>query len=161
MKKYTDLIKDCLSDVAEVMPWDLEQRLEETPDLLIVDVREPYEYDAMHIAGSLSVPRGVLESACEWDYEETVPELARAREREVVVVCRSGYRSVLAAFNMGLMGYRHVASLKTGLRGWNDYEQPMVNRAGETVAIEQADDYFTPRLREEQLSPKPLKVNND
>jgi rhodanese-related sulfurtransferase len=151
MKKYTDLIQDCVAHITELMPWDLEERMEANPDLLVVDVREPYEFAAMHIDGAISVPRGVLESACEWDYEETVPELVRARERELVVVCRSGYRSALAAFNMQLLGYRKVASLKTGLRGWNDYEQALVNGDGREVAIEQADEYFTPRLRPEQM----------
>ena len=154
MKTYKDLIQDCLSTVGELMPWDLEERVAENPDLLILDVREPYEFAAMHIKGSLSVPRGILETACEWDYEETVPELVQAREREIVVVCRSGYRSVLAAFNMQLMGYSNVVSLRTGLRGWNDYEQMLVNQDDDKVEIEDADEYFTPNLRQEQLRPK-------
>jgi rhodanese-related sulfurtransferase len=154
MKKYTDLIQSCLTAVRELMPWDLEERMRDNPQLLIVDVREPYEYDAMHIDGAINVPRGVLESACEWDYEETVPQLVRAREREVVVVCRSGYRSALAAFNMQLLGYIQVASLKTGLRGWNDYEQHLVDRNGQGVATDEADAYFTPKLRPDQLHPR-------
>ncbi|MBT3012085.1 MAG: rhodanese-like domain-containing protein [Candidatus Thiodiazotropha sp. (ex Lucina aurantia)] len=154
MKNFLNLISDSLTDVKEIMPWDLEERMQVNPGLLIVDVREPYEYDAMHIEGSLAVPRGILESACEWDYEETVPELVNARQREIVVVCRSGYRSVLAAFSMHVLGYDNVVSLKTGLRGWNDYEQPLVNRQGKAIEIEQADDYFTPKLREDQLRPK-------
>ena len=154
MKHFLQLVSDCLTDVKELMPWDLEERLEQNPDLLIVDVREPYEFDAMHIEGSLNVPRGILESACEWDYEETEPELVRAREREVIVVCRSGYRSVLAAHSMQLLGYTHVASLKTGLRGWKDYEQPLVDRDGGDVDLDDADDYFTPKLRDDQLRPE-------
>ncbi|MES9827148.1 MAG: rhodanese-like domain-containing protein [Candidatus Thiodiazotropha sp.] len=154
MKNFLNLISDSLTDVKEIMPWDLEERMQDNPGLLIVDVREPYEYDAMHIEGSLAVPRGILESACEWDYEETVPELVNARLREIVVVCRSGYRSVLAAYSMHVLGYENVVSLKTGLRGWNDYEQPLVDRQGKAVEIEQADDYFTPKLREDQLRPK-------
>jgi rhodanese-related sulfurtransferase len=154
MKKFLDLISDCLGDVAEIMPWDLAERIEANPDLLVVDVREPYEYDAMHIEGSLSAPRGILESACEWDYEETIPELVKARDREIVVVCRSGYRSVLSAFSMKMLGFKNVVSLKTGLRGWNDFEQPMIDKDGNPVDIDDADDYFTPKLREDQLSPK-------
>ena len=96
MRNFLELVKDCLSEVREIMPWDMVARVVANPDLLIVDVREPYEYDAMHIEDSLNVPRGILESACEWDYEETIPELVNAREREIVVVCRSGYRSILA-----------------------------------------------------------------
>ncbi|MBW9259021.1 MAG: rhodanese-like domain-containing protein [Candidatus Thiodiazotropha sp. (ex. Lucinisca nassula)] len=155
MKNFLNLISECLGDVQEIMPWDLEERLEANPKLLIVDVREPYEYDAMHIEDSILAPRGILESACEWDYEETIPELVKARQREVVVVCRSGYRSVLAAFSMKMLGFENVVSLKTGLRGWNDFEQPLVNAEGEAVDIDDADDYFTPNLREDQLSPKP------
>ncbi|MCG8487840.1 MAG: rhodanese-like domain-containing protein [Chromatiales bacterium] len=154
MKNFLNLISDCLGDVQEIMPWDLEERLEANSELLIVDVREPYEYDAMHIENSILAPRGILESACEWDYEETIPELVKARQREVVVVCRSGYRSVLAAFSMKMLGFENVVSLKTGLRGWNDFEQPLVNAEGQAVDIDDADDYFTPNLREDQLSPK-------
>ncbi len=155
MKSYLNLVNECLKDVKEIMPWDLETRLQENPELLVVDVREPYEYDAMHIENAILAPRGILESACEWDYEETIPELVRAREQEVVVVCRSGYRSVLAAYTMQQLGYQNVVSLKTGMRGWNDFEQPMIDSQGAPVDIDDADEYFTPDLREDQLRPKP------
>jgi rhodanese-related sulfurtransferase len=154
MKKFIELISDCLTDVREIMPWDLVERLEDNPDLLVLDVREPYEFDAMHIPGSVNVPRGILESACEWGFEETLPDLVRAREREIAVVCRSGYRSVLAVHSMQILGYRNAVSLRTGLRGWNDYEQPLVNRDEQPVELDDADEYFTPRLRPEQLEPK-------
>ncbi len=81
MMRFIELIRDCMTDVKEIMPWDMEERMADNPSLLVVDVREPYEFDAMHIPGSLNVPRGILESACEWDYEETEPELVK-RERE-------------------------------------------------------------------------------
>ena len=153
MKNFIEMVRGCLSDVREIMPWDLDERLQENPDLLIVDVREPQEFEAMHIAGSINVPRGILESACEWDYEETVPELVQAREREVVVVCRSGYRSVLAAHSMQVLGYRDVVSLQTGLRGWKDYDQPLQDGGGNEVDLDDADVYFTPRIRPEQMRP--------
>jgi rhodanese-related sulfurtransferase len=148
------LIRQQLSDVKEIMPWDLLVRMKENPDLLIVDVREPDEYAAMHISGSINVPRGILESACEWDHEETIPELVRAVHREVVLVCRSGHRSVLAVHSMQLLGYEQVVSLRTGLRGWNDYEEPLENSSGQAVDPDTADDFFTAKLRPEQRRPK-------
>ena len=154
MKRFMELVRDCLTDIREIMPWDLEERLEANPDLLIVDVREPNEFDAMHIAGSMNVPRGILESACEWDYEETEPELVRARDREIVVVCRSGNRSILAANAMQVLGYSNVVSLKTGLRGWKDYDQPLVDGEGNEVDLDDADVYFTPQVRDDQMRPK-------
>ena len=152
MKTFQALIAEALQRVEELFPWDLAVKLEADSDILLVDIREPYEFDAMHIRGSLNVPRGILEMACEYDYEETVPELADAREREIVLVCRSGNRSIFAADVMQQMGYSNVRSLKTGMRGWSDYEQEMVDAEGNVVDEDTAIDYFTPNLRPEQLS---------
>ncbi|MGB5306234.1 MAG: rhodanese-like domain-containing protein [Gammaproteobacteria bacterium] len=153
MKRFTDLVAELLSDITEEFPWDVEKNISSDHPPLILDIREHDEFAAMHIEGALHVPRGILEAACEYDYEDTVKELVEARDRDVVVVCRSGNRSVLAAFTMQLMGYRKVSSMKTGLRGWNDYELPLVNSAGQTVPVEVADEYFTTRLRPDQMKP--------
>jgi rhodanese-related sulfurtransferase len=153
MKRFTDLISECLPHIREEFPWDVEARLEAPDPPLILDIREPGEFDAMHIRDSVNVPRGVLESACEFGYEESVRELVEARSRDVVVVCRSGNRSALAAFTMQIMGYQRVVSMKTGLRGWNDYELPLVNAGGMTVPVELADEFFTTRLRPDQMAP--------
>jgi rhodanese-related sulfurtransferase len=154
MPHFIELFRQSLSDVKEIMPWDLVARIQENKNILILDVREPYEFDIMHIKGSLTVPRGVLESACEWDYEDTLAELVMARKREIVVVCRSGNRSLLAVHTMQLIGYENVVSLKTGLRGWNDYEEPLWNSSGSMVDAVEADDYFTVKLRQDQMRPK-------
>ena len=151
MKTYKQMVSEVAKEVSELYPWDVEAK--DNPDMLTLDIREPYEFDAMHIKQSINVPRGILEQSCEWDYEETIPELVCCRQREIIVVCRSGYRSVLAAYTMQLMGYQKVSSMKTGLRGWNDYELPLVNMAGQTVAVDTADEFFTTRLRPDQMKP--------
>lgn len=153
MKHFTDLIAEALPEVEEIFPWDLEEKLKEKPELILLDVREPSEFDALHIANSLNVPRGILESACDWDYDETEPALAGGRNEEIVVICRSGNRSVLAAQTMQRMGFRQVVSLKTGIRGWNDFEQPLYNRDGEPVDIDDADGLLASKLRPEQRRP--------
>jgi rhodanese-related sulfurtransferase len=154
MKTYTDLVNDCLQHINELFPWDLSEELEQGNDPLLVDISEPYEYAKLHIPGSINVPRGVLESACEYDYEETMPALAAARDRDVVLICRSGRRSALATCTLQQMGFNKVRSLKTGLRGWNEYEQPLVDGDNNPVDIDAADDYFTTRLRPEQQRPR-------
>ena len=151
MKRFTELVAETAERVKELFPWDLEEIMQER-EVMLLDVREPAEYEAMHIAGSINVPRGVLETACEYDYEETQPELVEARDKEIVVICRSGNRSVFVCDVMQLMGYNNVSSLKTGLRGWADYEQPLINAMGKTVSEDDADDFFAPNLRPEQLS---------
>jgi rhodanese-related sulfurtransferase len=154
MKRFNDLVAAILHEIRELMPWDVDEKLAATTAPLLVDIREPAEFSAMHIAGSLLVPRGILESACEYDYEETVPELVEARERELILVCRSGNRSALAASTLQQLGYRQVYSMKTGLRGWNDYELPLVDGIGRTVPVEEADEFFTTRLRADQRRPQ-------
>ena len=154
MKRFTDLVNDCLGDITEIFPWDADELLQSKRTPLLVDIREQDEFDAMHIQGALHVPRGILESSCEYNYEDTIPELVKARERDVILVCRSGNRSVLAAYTMQLMGYKQVASMKTGLRGWNDYELPLIDASGKMVPVEVADEYFTTRLRPDQIEPK-------
>lgn len=153
MKHFTDLIADALPEVEELFPWDLEEKLQERDDLILLDVREPGEFDALHIKGSINVPRGILESACDWEYDETEPELAGGRDREIIVICRSGNRSVLAAHTMQRMGFKHVSSLKTGIRGWNDFEQPLYNAEDEQVDIDDADDILASKLRPDQRRP--------
>jgi rhodanese-related sulfurtransferase len=152
VKRFSELVAESLREVDEIFPWDLAERLSVSAPLLL-DVREPQEFEAMHIEGSINVPRGILESACEYGYEETEPRLASARDREIVVICRSGNRSALAAHTLGQLGFGSVVNLKTGLRGWNDFEQPLVDSGGRRVALEEADRYFTPRLRPEQRDP--------
>ena len=151
MKTYNQLIADALPGIIEKFPWDIQALQAE--DLLLVDIREPYEFEAMRIEGSINAPRGILEQCCEWDYEETIPELTSARDKKILLVCRSGNRSILAAAVMQLLGFTQVFSLKTGLRGWNDYELPLVNSKAQIIDIETADDYFISRVRDDQKIP--------
>ena len=153
MKNYNDLMQECLETVQEVFPWDLDETIKAGQDVLLLDVREQDEYDAMHIENSMFVPRGVLESACEWGFDDTVPELVQAREREVVVICRSGTRSAFAAKTMQDLGYQNVKSLKTGIRGWNDFELPLIDKDGKEVDIDDADEFLASKVSEEQMGP--------
>ena len=153
MSRYDDLVADALTRVKELMPWDLSRSLAAGNKPVLLDVREPAEFVKLHIPGSLNVPRGVLEQSCEWDYDETVPLLAGGRELEIVVICRSGKRSVLAADMLLRMGYANVVSLKTGLRGWNDFEQPLEDAAGKPIDADTGDELLAPRLRPEQRKP--------
>ena len=152
--RYADLLADAARRVRELMPWDLRDHLAAEPSLVVLDVREPAEFAAARIAGSINVPRGILESSCDWDYDETLPLLAAGRERAIVVVCRSGSRSLLAADVMQRMAFTAVASLKTGVRGWNDFEQPLVDDTGRAVDADSAERLLASRVRADQRRPR-------
>lgn len=151
---YRDLVADIAPKIQEYFPWDVEEKMESEEDILFLDVRENQEYDTMHIEDSLHVPRGILETAVEWDHEETEPDLVEARDREIIVVCRSGSRSIFAAYTLMQMGYKHVSSLKTGLRGWNEYDLPLVDMEGNDVDPELGDKYFANKLLDYQRKPE-------
>ncbi len=153
MRRYVDLVAEARKRVREIMPWDLSRSLVTGKKPILIDVREPNEFAMLCILGSINVPRGVLEQSCEWDYEETIPELAKSREQEIVVICRSGNRSVLAADMMMRMGFSNVVSLKTGVKGWNDYEQPLIDGNGNLVDTDIAETILAPHLKPEQRTP--------
>jgi rhodanese-related sulfurtransferase len=153
MKTFAQIAEEVTRFITEMLPWDAEDYLKAHPDTLIVDIRETHEYDTMHINDSLNVPRGILENACEWDFEETEPELVEARQRPVLLVCRSGNRTTLAAHTLQEMGFTNVISLKTGLRGWNDYELPLVDIEEKPVSMDDADRYFVNKVLPEQRNP--------
>ena len=154
MKKYDDLIAEALTRVKEVMPWDLAKRLKGDAAPLLLDVREPAEFAALRIPGSINAPRGVLEQSCEWDYDETIPALVTGREREIVVICRSGKRSVLAVDTLQQLGFSNVVSLRLGIRGWNDAELPLVDASGNAIDADAWDELLAPRMKPEQRKPK-------
>ena len=88
----------------------------------IVDVREPAEFAAGHVPGASSIPRGVLEFEidghpavnCERD-----PALAH-RDQPIVLYCRSGGRSALAAEALQRLGFAEPLSLAGGYLGWTE-----------------------------------------
>lgn len=157
MTNYDRLVAEAGTRVGEVTPWDLGRALSSGKTPLLLDVREPAEFELLHIPGSINVPRGVLEQSCEWDYDETVPELANGHKREIVVVCRSGKRSLLAADVMLKLGFTNVVSLKLGVRGWNDSELPLQDSENRMLDADEADVLLTPRVRPEQRKPDDIQ----
>ncbi|HAE72568.1 MAG TPA: sulfurtransferase [Gammaproteobacteria bacterium] len=153
MDGYQRLVVKALRSVDEVLPWDLEEEIEQNPGLIVLDIREPDEFEMMHIKGSLHVPRGVLEGACVWNYDDTIPALAKSRDQNIVVVCRSGNRSALAALTMQQMGFKQVRSLKLGIKGWNDNDLEMLNNQGDIVDINQIDEWLNRAVPEDKLKP--------
>jgi rhodanese-related sulfurtransferase len=157
MERYTDLVADALTRVKEIQPWDLSKLLATGGEPVLLDVREPAEYAALHIPGAINVPRGILEQSCEWDFDETLPLLATGRDLDIVVICRSGYRSALVADVMREMGYTRVVSLKSGVRGWNDFDQTLVGATGKPVDGDAAEEMLGPHLRPDQRNPAQRK----
>lgn len=149
---FKSLVQEALEQIYEIFPWDLEEELEKDNAPVLVDIREAEEFDKLHIKGSIFAPRGILETCCDWGYAETIPELAKARDKPVIVICRSGNRSALAAVTMQQLGYTNVLSLKTGIRGWNDADLPLVNIQQQDVDADWAEGFLSPSIADEQFA---------
>lgn len=110
-KGYYDLVREAKSRVKEVTVQETIQILNEHPETVVVDCREPNESALATIAGAVVIPRGVL--------EQNIERVAN-REQKVIIYCAGGNRSALAADTLREMGYQDVATMAGGFRAWID-----------------------------------------
>jgi rhodanese-related sulfurtransferase len=107
------MVNEALQYVREVEPTDLAQM----QDWILLDVREPDEFAAGRPAGSVNVPRGVLEVKADLQHPKRDPALAD-RSLKVALICGSGVRSALAARALLEMGFQDPVSVRGG---WTAY----------------------------------------
>lgn len=125
MKSVQDLVMAAKGQIREIDHTELESlRAKGVP---LVDVREPAEFVEGRIPGAVNIPRGVLEF--EVDGHPAVncitdPALSH-REAPVVLSCRSGARSALAAAALKDLGFATPLSLAGGFLGWAEADKPV------------------------------------
>jgi rhodanese-related sulfurtransferase len=95
--------------VREISPTEFVARRERGDDLLLLDVREPHELAIASVAGAVHVPMAQV--------PERLAELDPARE--IVVLCRSGGRSMQVARFLESRGYGSVSNLTGGTLAWS------------------------------------------
>ena len=112
---FLKLVGEARTRVREV---SVEQALERMKrGARLIDVREDDEWRRGRARGAEHIGRGVIER----DIETAVPE----RDAELILYCGGGYRSALAADNLGRMGYTNVYSMAGGWRAWNEAGAPV------------------------------------
>lgn len=108
-----------LNQVRQLNAAELRDRIASSNPPMLVDVREEEEYrgELGHIAGARLMPLKEL--------PERIDELASAKGRDVVAICRVGVRSATAAAILTGMGFEHVWNLKGGMIEWKDAQLPV------------------------------------
>ncbi len=99
----------------EVTPKELAGK-RGSQDIIILDVREPMEWDIGHIDGAVQIPLRELSAR--------LSELDR--EREVVAYCRSGQRSAMALRILHEAGFAKAKHLRGGLLAWREDIDPSI-----------------------------------
>jgi rhodanese-related sulfurtransferase len=103
--------------IPQITVLELKQRLDAGEDLMILDVREPYECQIASIGGTLIPMNQVPDRLAEID-----------RDREIVVQCRSGARSQRVAEFLAAQGYPNVKNLAGGILAWADQIDPKIQK---------------------------------
>lgn len=98
---------------------DVEQsRAMQKQGALLLDVREPHEFDEAHAPGSVLIPLGQL--------QERIAEIGDFKRNPVVVICRSGRRSMQAADILGKLGFTSLYNVQGGMIAWEQAALPIV-----------------------------------
>lgn len=87
------------------------------PGTLVLDVREPAEFASGHLPRARHIPLGEL--------GKRMDEIARFKDKPVVVTCRSGARSGSACRTLRKAGFTKVYNLKGGVPAWEQASLPV------------------------------------
>ena len=115
MASFRDLLARTKADIREVDTASAAEAVAR-PGTVVLDVREPDEYDQGALPGAIHIPRGHLES----QVEGRLPD----HDVPVVVYCAGGVRSAFAAKTLQELGYSDVVSMGGGFGRWKDEGRP-------------------------------------
>ena len=123
LKTANDLVVAAKATITEISPEQARGLLGSST--LLIDVREPHEYQAGHLPGAVNLPRGMLEFM--------LPNQPGCQSADVplMLYCKTSGRAALAAQSLQSLGYTDVKSMAGGFDAWAAAGLP-VNKPGET-----------------------------
>ena len=105
-----EMVNQARAATKQVSIKDLKDAVDKNEDMIILDVREPAEYEVAHIPGALNVPRGLLEFSI-W---AVIPD----QNKKIYVYCKTGARAALATKVLNELGYKKAVAVHTGGAAW-------------------------------------------
>ena len=114
MANFRELLADTKAQIREVDTAEADEARRQ-PGTVVLDVREPDEYEQGAIPGAMHIPRGHLES----QIEGHVPD----RSTPIIIHCAGGTRSAFAAKTLEELGYTDVVSMAGGFGKWKDEDR--------------------------------------
>lgn len=117
-ESFLRLVNEARSRIRETNVAEIKRRLDSGEKFALVDVREESEWTRGHLPDAVYLGKGIIER----DVEMRFPN----KNGELILYCGGGFRSALAAENLQKMGYKNVASMDGGWRGWLEAGLPTV-----------------------------------
>lgn len=139
-KLYDDaqqMVREAKSGIAQIDVEEFKVKMESDDVFILIDVREPGEYDEDNIPGSVNIPRGILEFTIAdekfWDGEGL---FAPEKDEEIIIYGHKVERGPLAAETLVKLGYTNVKDLYGGWIVWDqgsealEVEEEVVEESG-------------------------------
>lgn len=124
-KSAIQIVAEARKTIPELTVAQAREKLDQGQIGLLLDVREPVEWEKGHIPGAVLAPRGMLEWYADPTTPYAKPELTTKRDAHIIVACASGGRSMLAAQTLQSMGYTNVVSMVGGFNEWSKQGFPI------------------------------------
>ena len=115
MASFRDLLSQAKASITEIDTNEAQRRIT-AGGVVVLDVREPDEFEQGALAGVLHIPRGHLEAQIEGRITD--------KSMPVIVYCAGGVRSAFAAKTLAELGYTDVVSMDGGFGRWKDEGKP-------------------------------------
>jgi rhodanese-related sulfurtransferase len=101
----------------EINPEEVKAKLDRNEKFTLVDVREAWEIEAAHLAGTMLIPMGDIPSRA---HQELDPE------DHIVVICHHGVRSMNVTTWLRQQGFEKAQSMRGGIDAWSRAVDPTV-----------------------------------
>lgn len=156
----------------EISPGDVADKIADGKDIVLLDVRTPEEYAEVHLENALLLPVGELSA-------NTLAGIGlgeNAKDKEIIIYCRSGARSKQAYDIMDSLGYTNIKSVVGGMVHWQEDDYPFtevgeydgsvsspveVNESGAQIAFDRTTHDFGDVPQSQGILETTFEVRND
>jgi rhodanese-related sulfurtransferase len=124
---FTQMVEEAMAEVDGIEPLDVQQRLDQDPDALVVDVRDAAELPSTGLAiRGINISLGNLPVKADLELPEEWRDLRlQDRSRHIITTCQSGENAARGAKLLKDMGFKNVAYMDGGMEAWKDAGLPI------------------------------------
>ena len=120
-KTFMQMAEEAMAEVEGVAPQEAQQRLDQDPGALVVDVRDAEDIPSTGLAArGLNVSLGMLPVKADQELpEEWRDSRLQDRSRQIIVTCQTGENAARGGKLLKEMGFTNVSCMEGGMEAWN------------------------------------------